>query len=364
VTLDLFKFEGTTFSDGQPILGATSVQWTERYRKECEFTIVAPVSSGLKEFLPEGTFISHVDTREIMVVENHEINENKDSEIIVTITGRSLETFLENRVIGQNRAWPWVSGAALPEYILPSQVTWLQARTLIEDHILPASVVNTADGLSNVEISTDVSVSGTSEERKLARGPVFPELLKILEVDNLGIKSLRPNKYTNNNAKLIIHSGADKTLEVAFSYEEGEVESARYLWSIKALKNAALVSGKWVETMVNGGETGFNRRVMFVNATDIDEAYEATPTGADLTSVLAQMNARGVQELARQNYLNLADVGIVKNTTRYTYRNDYELGDLVAVNGNYNANSVMRVVEFVEFEDESGYHTYPTLEAI
>jgi hypothetical protein len=87
-----------------------SATWVERYRDAGEFTIVGSLSTeaegyySIRDVLPIGSMVSHIDSNEIMIVENHEIDENRDNnDIEITITGRSFETYLENRVVGQDR---------------------------------------------------------------------------------------------------------------------------------------------------------------------------------------------------------------------------------------------------------------------
>jgi hypothetical protein len=72
----------------------------------------------------------------------------------------------------------------------------------------------------------------------------------------------------------------------------------------------------------------------------------------------------GRQILASQNEVSISKVEISKNTTRYKYRTNYNVGDLVSVEGNYNTSAIMRVVEYVEIEDETGENSYPTLAEI
>ena len=92
--MDLFKFipgaDPTVLEVGASINGATSIMWTERYSDPGEFEIVAPLSSGLLQFLPLGTIISHTNTLEAMIVENHNIKDEEDVDPIVSITGEAL----------------------------------------------------------------------------------------------------------------------------------------------------------------------------------------------------------------------------------------------------------------------------------
>ena len=129
------------------------------------------------------------------------------------------------------------------------------------------------------------------------------------------------------------------------------------------MKTSALVTGKFVESMVHGAETGLSRRVMLVDGGDIDGHLEAIPTGTDLTNIRAAMTVRGNQALAAQKRLALSRID-VSSTPTYDFRRDYNIGDIVSVDSSYGTVEPMRVVEYVEIVDENGESSHPTLEII
>jgi hypothetical protein len=164
---------------------------------------------------------------------------------------------------------------------------------------------------------------------------------------------------------LIIHPGEDKSNSVAFSYTNGDLASANYLWSNKTRKNAALITGKWVENRVQGAATGYDRRMMLLDGSAFDTIYTAMPSaGAIQDGIRAAMAVRANEILATQKDVNIANVEISKTSSSYKYREDYNVGDIIAVEGNYDASTKMRVIEYVEIEDETGQVGYPTLSAI
>jgi hypothetical protein len=384
--MEIFKFNRDESNPSAPILferGTTlkdlkSSMWVERYLDAGEFEIVAELSSNLRNTLPIGSFISHTNTAEVMVVENHEITNTDDGEPEIKITGRSFEVLLDNRVIGSNQTWP-ADGQPVSVYELASDPVWLQARMLINRHIStdppPLGTINTFDAFRNVGVVVDPAVTTVAgdppnEARPLSRGSLYKALLEVLNLANLGIRSLRPGSWSllpsnqNTHLALVIHRGIDRSKEVTFSYSSGEVINPEYFWSVRKSKNAALVSGKWLEILVTGPETYYDRRTMFIDASDLDDASSVLPTGTARTNIIAAMRVIGRQALASQNEMSISKVEISKNTTRYRYRTDYNVGDLVSVEGNYNASAIMRVIEYVEIEDETGEHSYPTLAEI
>jgi len=359
--MEVFKFnpgaDPTVLEQGEVINNATSIMWVERYRDAGEFEIVAKLSSGLGSFLPIGTFLSHADTMEVMIVENQEINEDQPSDPDIKITGRSLETYLENRITGTNQAR---ASSTYTEYLLAAGFTWTQAVKLINDHIVSTS--NAGDQLGNVLATTIVTGTGTSEARSLKRGPVYNDLLEILAVDDLGIRNVRRNTFGGNSAQTImdVYKGVDKSAKVIFSWKAGDIDGADYFWSGRVIKNSAMVVGRYINTVVDLGPTKYDRKMMVVDGSDIDGSLTAPPTGTALTTVISKMVTRGRQALAKQSLITITRADI-SDVAKYRYRRDYNMGDIISLDGNFGQIAKMRVVEYVEIEDENGESGHPTL---
>lgn len=366
--VDIFKFHNPTsptkLERGEVVNNLKSKLWVERYREAGEFKFVADAKSGVKELLSTGSLISHVDSTEVMIVENHEISDVRGKEPEIIITGRGFETYFDQRIVGSNKTFPTSTGVA--DYVLASDNTWDQVVVLIEEHVLASELLNDDNEIPYLEVLTTASGSGAVEERILKRGTLYSRVLELLDIDDLGIKIVRPGPWSplgggSVNIAVVIHKGEDRSDEVIFSYDTGEIESADYLWSIKKLKNAAMISGKWVETVVFGVETKFNRRMMHVDASDIDETYSEAPVNPDLADIVTAMQQRGVEALAAQKEIALTKAEVSKDATKAVYRTDFDVGDLITVSGDYNETSTMRIAEYVEVEDETGMSGYPTL---
>lgn len=364
--MNLFKYITTTdptiLDQGQMFKNPKSIMWAERYRDPGEFELVDNLSSGLKDILPIGTLISHYGTLEVMFVENHEIEDSKSEDPTIKITGRSLEAYLENRIVGSHliRNNP-VIGAG---YNLAASNTWNQAVLLINDHI--NSNIHTDDNFGNMIASSAVSgATGVSEARLLKYGPLDKAVLEILAIDDIGIKVIRRNPFnvpggSATQTVFCVHNGTNRADTVIFSWQGGDLDIADYLWSDKPLKNSAMVIGRYVNTYVDtAGIVKWNRKIMTVSADDIDGYLSAAPSGATLNSIVAQMQTRGRQALQNQNRLTITRSDI-SNLSKYQYRKDYNIGDLVSLDGNFGQIATMRVIEYVEIQDENGESHHPT----
>ena len=365
--MNLFKFnyisDPTVLDSGQFINKALSVMWVERYLDAGEFEIKAPLSSGLRDFLPVGTLISHTDTMEVMIVENHQVIDEERNDPSLIITGRSFDTYLENRIVGTNLAR---AGSSISEYILAAGYTPGQAVKLINDHIVsPPAAAN--DVLTNVLAQTDLTTitGGPQDARTINRGTVYERLRELLHVDDLGIRTIRKNPFgigtgAATQTLLNVYSGVNKTNNVIFSWKSGDFDKIEYLFSLKNQKNSAVVVSRYCWTAVDTGPFKYDRRIMLVNADDLDGHLSAIPTGGALTTLLAKMVVRGQQALKAQQYVTIGSADI-SNMSKYQYRKDYNLGDIVMLDGNYGNILAVRVIEYAEIEDEDGQSGHPTL---
>lgn len=374
--MDLFKYDvAGVWTGGHWLGGYSEITWVERYRDPGEFTIKASLSSGLREALPLGTVISHIGTMEAMIVENVEISESIGQEPDLTITGRSLVSVFEDRIIGANQNW------ASPPATLPqmrwggfSSYTFNNAAAVLRgfgcDQGIYTGPVDPNDAFPNTEalaVISDFIPGDYSIDTPYRRGEVLKTLLDFIATKDYGLRSTRPRPYyTSAYMGFMVYDGVDRTDSVTFSALTGDVKSANYLWSDKKLKNCALVTGKFVETRVNGPETGFDRRIMFVDASDIDGAFTVVPTAATtptLAQVRADMAERGLKALANQNNVVLASA-VLTDDQNYRFRIDFDIGDKVSLDSSYGDTIEMRVVEYAEITDDTGTHGYPTLSAL
>jgi hypothetical protein len=363
--MDIFKFgfdTGTTeLNNGQVVNGLTSKMWVERYGEPGEFELLSPVSENVMTFLPLGTLISHIDTYEVMIVENHEIEDDGESDPVLKTTGRSLSAFLEARMLGADlaRFTSTLGVAGVGADDLATQIV-----NLINDVIHTSMTGSEGDDLEDIFATTDVT-GGTSTTRQYKPGPALPQVVELLKVDDLGIRTVRQNPFgtlgSSTQTEIQIYEGVDRTDTIIFSWRVGELEEAQYLMSIKSYANAAYVTGKWVHLVVDGVQTGLNRRFIHVDASDIDEQFSAMPAGGSLTTVVAKMEIRGAEALANAKVTQISQADI-SNISRYRYRIDFNVGDIVRLSGNFGVIQNMRITEYTEIEDENGESSHPTLD--
>lgn len=364
--MDLFRFLSTAnepMRNGKLLPSAKSITWVEKFKNPGELKIVSALEDGFKTRLPIGCFVSHTQTGEVMMVEDHITTKDARGETVISTTGRSLEApVLENRIVGAEGTFPKVGDDG--DFLMEDHSTQTQIVSLIQAHTEAAYLVDDNDEIPYLTTSTDISSVLTSEPRKLQSGTVHERVLELLAIDNLGIKTIRPS-YTGTNATFKIHRGIDRSSSVVLSIDSGDVEQYEALESIRKLKNSVLVVGTHVQVVVHQGVTsGYSRRWMTIDAKDVDEKYTAPITPTEVTTIAARLATRGRQALAKQKKLSLSSANISQNGLSIRYRDDYNLGDIVTVRADGIPGTKMRVTEHAEILDESGFTSYPTLELL
>lgn len=377
--MDVFKYPLATglsldLSSGEIINSYDSCTWIERHLDDSECIITGELDSNLREKLPLGTLISHIDSEEVMRIENHEIEIDKYGGKI-TASGRGFETFMEHRILGANKLW----SSPIPQLNTPYESTfakaYLQAFYMIRHHIYEEAQYTPSDALLNVnvDLSEGFNASGLadSEDTTFEKQNVYETVVGLLGLDNLGLSAIRPNgatapefgnpsEFDPEGLTIRITQGIDRSTSVAFDHSLGEIETANYFWSDKKKKTSCLVFSKYFMEIVHGPEVGVSRKIMVLDATDLDTPYDAPPT-TQVNRIRATMRQRARVALKKQKSVEIANPKLAENQFRHIYRKDYRLGDLVGISGDYNASSIMRVIEHVEIEDNNGYTSYPTL---
>jgi hypothetical protein len=206
--MEVLKLNQDTYMADYLIQGYESMIWTERFSTNGEFKLKSARVEETRELLPLDSLISLQDTREIMIVENHEISEESGIEYL-TVSGRTFDTFLEQRsIIGGREAWPKKeSWKMLKSYKTVNAAALLIWNSVIDVNPVINGVNENSQGITYSGRSEDVipavRVSDTTYPGSLADedperwwlepGPVYTRVREFLTKGDLGLRALRPN---------------------------------------------------------------------------------------------------------------------------------------------------------------------------
>lgn len=342
------------------IEGFRSFIWSERYSLCGDFQIVTRSTPSSRALLSPGTNVGMRESRYVMIIETASDKLAEDGGRNLTVTGRSMEKILDDRV-----AMPLIDDlTSTPKWSVtgtPGDI----ARYLF-DQVCVTGVLSANDTIPFYHAGTFLpagTIAEPSETFVMDFDPdtLYKDLAKICEIWPLGFRLVR-----NGEASEIyfdVYTGNDRTSRqtlnspVIFSPDMETIGNTETLKSVSSLKTVAYVFAQNDATIVyasgyDSSVSGAERRVLLVKADDID-----LPAGSALTAAMTQ---RGMEELAKYRDVN-AFAGEIPQHLPYVYGIDYGLGDLVEEQGLDGYVSQMLVTEQIFISDQEGERTYPTL---
>lgn len=391
--------------------GYSSAVWTERYDGTGEFVITTPLIEEFSAKLPEDTLISLLDTDVVMWVEDHTIVENEEGETELKVTGRSMErVILGNRAIKgiRGKNWQLPSPGPLDLYYGPDTAAGLllyEAVIATPGAPLVSDIfeVDAADAVFGAVVTWSCrDFTGEQRDWFVQPGEVWQQMSDMLKTGRVGLRTIRPwstgkvmtfdedgivsigvpdvdeGPGGDGAAELIgdlrfdVYTGEDRRQEIVFDFLKGDFSDANYLFSSKRYKNVAYVlSSTTAADDVYVYSDGFSpslgfgtsRRVMIVDP-ELDQILqnpdpEGDPIVMPLADYVKALEQKGRYALARQRPVRLFD-GTVQAGSKFKYRRDYNLGDLVTLRGRGGVETDVYVSEYVRTEDARGDFGFPT----
>lgn len=387
--MDVLRLDPTTYLPDALIEDYSSMIWTERYSGAGEFKMKSSQVLGTLDFLQEGRLITLLDTKEVMIIETRSVGVDNNGYPEVTVTGRTFETFLEQRAITAltyNEPWK-----ALKQYKDSEMASLLLWNTLVnstgQDPTRSGTIQSTLTAIANLGVTISSNLTETASDWWLESGEVYEFFTNVLSIEALGIRSIRPSGFsaslisfdtTNTSSRgaiiktptsgitklcLDVYSGLDRTDSqtirepIIFHYTSGDIDEPSYLRSIRDYKNMAIVTSSIGVLEVQGippAGSGMNRRILYLDGGDIGDLEYAVFSEA--------LKQKAKAELQQHNMLYMFD-GAISPLARYKYGVDYNLGDTVTVMAGYNVHQTMMVSEYIRTEDAEGDRGYPGLSA-
>lgn len=381
-----FKLDPITFQSTDQLGGYTSFIWTERYLAAGDFEIKTPFVTETLALLPEDSLLGIKESREVMIVETHEIETDNEGQDILVVKGRSYETVLEDRFVRSGtygEKWKVEHNFTAPQMAMA--LTWNAVSNTISQDILKTAYTpsDPAEIIPNVGTSLSIQTAQVEEEWWVQNGPIYQLVQDFMAKNGGGVRNIRPpfelsppafdatmepdgsiTPYPGlNDDKLRIdfYTGVDRTVnqtdrpQVVLNYRADHLETPKYLFSTKGMKNVAWVHSSLGDRTVGSPGAlllqGRLRRMLFVDGGTLEVGM------VDWAEKLDQL---GAIELAKYNRTQAINTGIAV-TSPYKYGRDYNLGDKLTVVAGYGYQGTMMVNEYMRSEDSNGEHGVPTL---
>lgn len=329
--------------------------WTDRYYSYGDFELYQAMDDSLLEVLQQDYYVQNKDSEHVMIIEKIQIQSDAENGNYVTVTGRSLESILDRRIVWGQR----VLSGNFQNGI----------KSLINENII--SPVHTERTISNFVFkeSTDSAITGLKLEAQYTGDNLYDVIQGICKERGIGFK------ITLNDSKQFVfelYSGADRSYNqttnpyVIFSPKFDNIINSNYIESKSALKTVTLVGGEGEGASrryqtVGGGE-GLERRELFTDARDISSDVGNDQTLSE-SEYNAQLEQRGKEKLAECTSVKSFE-GETETTIMFKYGVDFFNGDIVQIANEYGHETTARILEIIQSEDDSGRLVYPTFETV
>lgn len=331
--------------------------WTDRYVGYGDFEIYAPVSAAFFEYAKDGYYIWCDSSEHMMIIEKNDIESDAENGSHVIVTGRSLESILDRRIIWKQT----VLSGNLQNGI---------------KKLLDENVINPSDGNRRIpnfvfKVSTDPAITRLTADAQYTGDNLYDAIKSLCEANELGFRLVL---NSNHEFEFSLYSGTDRSYNqrklpyVVFSPNFENLVNSNYYESSAELKNVVLIGGegegsdrKYTSIYGNGStgyEAGLTRRELFVDARDLStKTSERELTAEEYT---AQLQQRGYDKLG-ENISLIGFEGGIENTEMFSYGKDYFVGDVVQIQNEYNIRATVRVDEIVISDSNTGTVIVPTL---
>lgn len=328
---------------------ASSLIWTQRYRQAGDFEIYIPATAALLDLLQEDRLVGLADGKDTMlcIIEKVHISNEEEAGDYLTVTGRSIESILERRIV-----WDQTALTGTVENIMRQLITDAFISPAIAERKYDKLKLAAAHGFTET-----ASVQYTGDNLK--------EVIETLCAQyNYGYK------ITLQAGSLVLdfYRGLDRSTSqvknprVVFADEFDNLTASTYTKDTTAYRSVALVAGEGegsarrrVTVSRTIDTSGLYRREIFIDARDLS-SNDGEISDADYT---AQLSERGSSALSEAAYVE-SMTGTMETRVQYEYGTDYNLGDLTTIINKYGVQADSQVLEVVQVWDENGHTCTPT----
>lgn len=362
--MDLYTLESYTgtYNRSELIDDYESLIWTERFIEAGDTRIVLPATSANVALVAPGTLVGVSTSRELMLLDNRSIEDGA-----ITVTGKTLEAFFEQRYIERLAIWE------TPENIMKTIVLNMQDRN---------------NGLYQIPGLTTVldEASGGQVWRKFPTQSAYTGLLDMAKAFQIGMGVYWTVNEVTEGYDLIFETrgGRDMTRKILFSPELDNLADIKELFSETDSKTDVTVypptslaePDKLAEYMgpvsasnFQNSINPFKRRMMYMTLEDVNEDDLDGATREEKQDSLRDlMQDKAWEVLKSKKRVRMVD-GEITPESQYSYYTqynplgemEYQLGDSVKIAGNFTTPITGMITEYIQSSDPTGARSYPTV---
>ena len=323
-----------------------SLEWCERYNESGDFVLCVAATPETMQTIKKRMILQREDTGGICFVEDVEVVQSQEDSLL-TAKGRTADSVLNRRIIWTQTV---SKSSETAEDFIRRLITENVISPAIAERQIPDVTLGERQGFTDV-----ISMQITGDN-------LLTAISNICKIYNYGFRiTLTDDKKLEFN----LYRGADRSYNqsnlpyVIFSDTFDNLIETEYLTNETNYKNVALIGGEGEGTarryQTIGESAGLDRYELFVDAKDIS-SNEGEIIEDDYNKLLQERGKEKLSECETVEEYN----GLIDTANTYTYRKDYELGDIVQIENKLGIQATPQITAVLESENENGYKIVPT----
>ena len=329
--------------------------WTDRYNSYGDFEIVFAMDESFLRYLKEDNYFWLKDSEHTMIIEDIRIDADTEDGNRLIVTGRSLESILERRIIRGQKVFTGNLQTAI--------------QTMLNECIISPSIEDRKISNFRFAESADPKITSLTIDNQYTGDDLYTVIKGLCEENNIGFKIVLTD---DNWFEFSLYAGVDRSYDqtenpyVVFSPNFENIINSNYFSSKASYRNVTLVEGEGEgtdrKTTVVGSGSGINRREVFTDARDISSKTEDGVTLSD-DEYYAQLRSKGLKTLTDHS-ITTAFEGEVEATKLFKYGEDFYIGDIVQIANEYGNEGSAYISELIISRSKEGFSVYPTFKTI
>ena len=354
----------------------TSAIWTVRYDEAGDFEIYTPVRLDYIQAMQIGNYLWNRDSDRLMVIETVEIETDAEEGPQLIVTGRSLESILDRRIVTSSQNFSGNLQSVL--------------FAIIQNEVISSGGTRRIPGFS-LKTSSDSRITSISISELSIRGEnVYDVVCSLCQANKVGWRILPKGA---GGFEFELYVGVDRSYAqsvnpyVTFSPSFENLLNSNYIRSFKSYKNSIYAVGSYQKEVIlqnkykdDNGEWVVEEQTTYEEAEVVTWQYSETATPSGLARREMFIDNGGVNdgeqggEYATWNAVNkekaIAELGEHQTTTafegeleatrQYIYREDFNIGDIVQVENEFGITGTVYISEIVFSQDANGITITPT----
>lgn len=354
----------------------TSAIWTVRYDEAGDFEIYTPVRLDYIQVMQIGNYLWNRDSDRLMVIETVEIETDSEEGPQLIITGRSLESILDRRIVTSSQNFSGNLQSVL--------------FAIIQNEVISSDETRQIPGFS-LKANSDSRITSIAISELSIRGEnVYDVVCSLCQANKIGWRILPKG---TGGFEFELYVGTDRSYAqsvnpyVTFSPSFENLLNSNYIKSFKSYKNSIYAIGTYQKEVIlqnkykdDNGEWVVEEQTTYEEAEVVTWQYSETATPSGLARREMFIDNGGVNdgeqggEYATWNAVNkekaIAELGEHQTTTafegeleatrQYIYGEDFNIGDIVQVENEFGITGTVYISEIVFSQDVNGITITPT----